>query len=394
GSVRQDVPGAVGLAVVGAALVALGVTNSYTDVPDPAPAGSPWFLLPLAVVCGAALLTRRRPLTAVVLAIAALAGDAVLGGSIGTVVAFAHVLNRAHTGTTPRGRTLVESGAFLLVVAGGAAVGIAGAGAGAVVGTVLSGAAVLLIPVWWSRDVLRESALAQAATERAALQAAQVVRDERVAMARDLHDTVAGHLSAIALQSEAALVAARAQGGDTAVLEGIRAASVASLREMGTMIHLMRSGRPADPAVVAPGLAAVGETVHLARAGGLDLRVAVDDDLGEVAPVTGQAVHRVLQEALTNARKHAGAGPVSVALARDGDDVVLDVASPAPPAPRGPAAGEAAPGAAAVVTGHGLLTMRERAEALGGRFRAGPDEGQRWCVHVRVPARPAAGGSA
>ncbi|MET0188694.1 MAG: histidine kinase [Pseudonocardia sediminis] len=379
---------------LGVLVVLLGAAGSYSDAPWRLPSSSLWFLLPLTLACLGALFGQRRPVLAVASAGLALAVDSVFGGSVGVVIAVTDTLYVGYAGLGPRGRRRLETVLVTVVAVGGLTLTLFAGDLRVALMTTLTGAAVLLVPVWWSRDVQRSALFAELEAERARSAAERAVREERAAMARDLHDVVAGHLSAIALQSEAALSLARTgRTGRTSrsdhdgsgeqtleVLASIRSASVESLTEMRTMIHLMRDGTPGasrDPAVTAPGLEAVQASVESARRAGLDVALTSQDvEEGTVAPVTGQAVHRILQEALTNARKHAGPGRVEVVLLRAGRDVQLEVTSPAAGTGSAPAPG----------SGHGLLTMAERAQALGGTLDAGPDATGRWCVRARVPA--------
>ncbi|WP_337062623.1 sensor histidine kinase [Kineococcus sp. G2] len=383
----RDLLVGAGLFALGAALTAAGVTGTWSDAPWPVPPA--WSLLPLAVCCAASALHRAAPLTALAVALVAFTADGLTSGSLGVTLAFVDVLYRACLRTTPARRRAVERAALAVVVGSALVAGVLGWDLRAVVLLAVTGAGLLCLPVWWARDVVRGEELARLAGERAALETERVVREERAAMARDLHDVVAGHVSAIALQSEAALAAARARGEDAAVLAGIRAASVEALEEMRTMIHLMRGGGAPDPVAAAGDLSAC---VELARAGGLDVRWAGAGEAGGAgaAPAVRQALHRVLQEALTNARRHAGPGPVEVALEREGERVVLRVVSalPAGPVPPGRAAG------ADGRRGHGLATMRERTQALGGTFAAGPAGPGRWEVRAELPARPVVGAGA
>ncbi|WP_432521876.1 sensor histidine kinase [Kineococcus sp. SYSU DK006] len=380
---------AAGLFALGVLFAVLGVPDTYTDVPPWLPDGRGWPLLPLAVACAASLSAPRRPLSSAAAASAAFAVDVALGGSVAVLLALGDVLFRSWAAAGAAGRRRLETAATAVVVAGTATAAVLGGSVQGVVGIALWLVAVLGVPLWWARDVARGGELARLAAE-------QRRRAERAAMARDLHDVVAGHVSAIALQSEAALGAARTDPGAAArVLPGIRAASVEALEEMRTMIRLMREEAPgggsagaagagAEGVATAPGLEAVPAAVALARAGGLD--VALVQEPAPAAParvpaLVGQTAHRILTEALTNARKHAAPGAVTVHLGERGGALRLSVDSPLGPPPV-PEAGGAGPGRAA---GHGLQSMRERAEALGGRFEAGP-AGGRWRVEVVLPA--------
>ncbi|WP_432563425.1 sensor histidine kinase [Kineococcus sp. SYSU DK003] len=373
---------AAGFAAAGTVLFCLGAGGGHA-----------WQLLPLLVVSAAHLTVARVPLATAAAAGAAFAADSLLGWDTGaspvTLIAATNVLYWAYTGTTPARRARLEVAALGCVVAGAAVVALSGAGARTVVAGALYLTAVLALPLWWARDVLRGAELARLEAERAR-------RAERAAMARDLHDVVAGHLSAIALQSEAALAAARARGADPGVLPGVRAASVEALTQMRTMITLMRSGEAEDSGeeqiATSPGLAALPAAVDLARAAGLDVRADLDvaalvaalPESARAHPLAGQTVHRVLTEALTNARKHAAPGPVHVLVrvhARtDGSDLDLRVDSPLPL--RTPAARPGGHG------GHGLAGMRERADALGATFSAAARADLHppvWRVQLTVP---------
>ncbi|WP_432512372.1 sensor histidine kinase [Kineococcus sp. SYSU DK001] len=346
-----------------------------------APGGSAWNLLPPVVAAATHLSVTRLPLSSAAVAFAAFTADGLLHPSSGpspvTTAALANVLYWAHTGATAARRATLETGA-VVAVAVAAAVALL-QDPGNALGRALTLAAVLGIPLVWARDVQRSADLARMAADRAR-------RDERAATARDLHDVVAGHLSGIALQSEAALVAARRAGSDTTVLSGIRAASVESLHQMRAMIDLMRAApdevatTPGDPSADSP---APAEAVDLARAAGLDVHAHLDPP-PHLPPPTARTLHRVLTEALTNARKHAAPGPVHVHLTHHDRTVHLRVDSPLRPGTT-PGTTPGAPGSAAPARpGHGLDGIRERVHALHGTATATahPD---RWRLDVTLP---------
>ncbi|GAB3470249.1 histidine kinase [Kineococcus endophyticus] len=378
---RGAVLAAVGFAVVGVALHLLGVTGGR----------GPAVLLPLLVVCTAHLTLARAPVATAVLATAAGAasltvgplgaGDSPADGPGDPVVLFAlgNVLHGAWTAATPARRAWLEAGGAVLVVVG-AGWALTVEGPGTALGVACGLAALLLLPQWWARDVDRG---AQLARERAARER----QAERLATARDLHDVVAGHLSGIALQTEAALVAARAGGADTTVLAGVRTASVEALQQMRVLVDVLRTDDPARPVDgPVPTLAAA---VELARAAGLQVRTDWPADLAagtdprlpagapSPAPVAVVA-HRVLTEALTNARKHAAAGPVTVQASWTADLLLLRVDSPLAPRRTAGPAGE----------GAGLRGVRERVAAVGGTVRAGADAADPalWRLEARLPA--------
>jgi signal transduction histidine kinase len=238
--------------------------------------------------------------------------------------------------------------------------------------------AIPLIPVWWAMNVRRQRETAEAERARAdqlariaELDRRAAVAAERSRMARDLHDVIAGHLSAIAIQSEAALSIV---DGDRetmrTVLKSVRENSVASLTEMRTMIGLLRSDE-ADALTAPTRLSEMDSLLDSARAAGLT--VVADVSPGADLPVGADlSAYRILQEALTNAVKHAPGSRAEVVIARHGDVLVVEVTNELTAALR------------ANANGTGLLNMRERAAIVGGTLTAGPDENG-WRVRAELP---------
>ncbi len=249
--------------------------------------------------------------------------------------------------------------------------------------------------MWWADNVRQKSELAAVERARAddleriaELDRHEAVRAERAAMARDLHDVIASHLSTIAIHSGAALSSPPDAARDRGALEQVRTSAVASLTEMRSMIELLRADSPRDP-LAAPGrLDRLDDLLAAARADGTVVTVEDPDGVATAdRPATvGHALYRIAQEALTNARKHAPGAAIVVRLACEpGADgpVTLEVRNTAPRSGR--AGGPGAP-AHPVSAGTGMLTMRERAEALGGTFDAAPTDDGGWVVRARVPA--------
>ena len=213
-----------------------------------------------------------------------------------------------------------------------------------------------------------------------------MARGERARIARELHDVVAHHISMIAVQAETArlttpgLPAAGAQRfaeiGDTAR---------AGLTEMRRLLGVLRED--ADATVPdrhpQPGLPQLAELIDTARdASGTGTRLIVSGPVAEFDPGVELAAYRIVQEALTNARRHAPGAAVDVEL-RYGDDALrLRIRDNGP----GPAEATAADGEPP--PGHGLLGMRERALAVGGSLRTGAAPGGGFCVEAVLPAKP------
>jgi signal transduction histidine kinase len=195
---------------------------------------------------------------------------------------------------------------------------------------------------------------------------------EREELARELHDTVAHHVSAIAIQAQAgrALAATDPQRALT-VLQVIEEAASRTLADMRSMVGTLRDG--AAELTPRQGVADLHALAH-DTAGGPSIEVSVDQDLGEIGPAADAALYRIAQESITNALRHArSASTVTVRVDAASDLVRLTVRDD---------------GEAAAVTrgeGYGLLGMAERAQLLGGTFTAGPDGRRGWRVEAELP---------
>jgi signal transduction histidine kinase len=252
-----------------------------------------------------------------------------------------------------------------------------------------------------------------------------MARGERARIARELHDVVAHHISMVSVQAETARLTvpgmpdegARrlSEIGDTAragltemrrLLGVLRedAASVSSAPAVlaGAGLAMATSAAPAAAPAPAsasrhpqPGLAQLNELLDEGRdASGSAIRLIVSGPVATLDPGVELAVYRIVQEALTNARRHAPGAAVDVEL-RFGSEVLLvrirdngPGTDPMPASAPG-RAGLAPDGAAALVIGHGLLGMRERAQAAAGELRAGPAEGGGFLVQATLPVQAA-----
>jgi signal transduction histidine kinase len=206
---------------------------------------------------------------------------------------------------------------------------------------------------------------------RAEAQARRVAAEERLRIARDLHDVLGHSLGGIAVQSSTGRLALDAGAPDAArdALVAIESASRESMREVREVLGMLRDSG-------APGLEALDDLVGTSRAAGLTVEVARHGDLAGLPPDTSRTAYRVVQEALTNAAKHAGPGRVRVAVRRTAGLLAVEVVDEGRGAP---AAGSTGP------PGHGLVGMRERVTAAGGTMAAGPDSGIGWRVRVELP---------
>jgi signal transduction histidine kinase len=231
----------------------------------------------------------------------------------------------------------------------------------------------LILAGWASAAVLAGQELAargeRAAAERQRLahEAEQAIANERLRIARELHDSVAHAMSTINVQSG---VAAHLLDSDPAqakgALEAIRAASSDALDELTVILKSMREPDGRVPLAPLPTLADVGELVERANGDGLPVTATVHGDISGVASTVSAAAFRVVQEGLTNARRHAGPGArTNVAIDVGGGGVSVRVSDDG---------GGREPSAArrddASTGGFGLLGMRERVESTGGSLDA------------------------
>jgi signal transduction histidine kinase len=243
-----------------------------------------------------------------------------------------------------------------------------------------------------AREENRTHTAAREVTE--GMLADHLARGERARIARELHDVVAHHISMIAVQAETArlttpgLPATGAQRfaaiGDTAR---------AGLTEMRRLLGVLREDAqvpdvqdpvrpepaPAPPGAgrhPQPGLVQLGDLVDEAReASGSVVRLIISGPVARLDPGVELAAYRIVQEALTNARRHAPGAAVDVELRYTDDALRLRVRDNGPGLPAGNH------------RGHGLLGMRERAAAAGGSLRTGSAGGGGFCVEAELPAR-------
>ncbi|ONM47742.1 sensor histidine kinase [Nocardia donostiensis] len=348
----------------------------------------------LALLCGVTLLRRRRPIWALVAGLVPLGIDIALGATLPMSIVYSDLIYAAVLYSTRRqSRFVVGTGVVLSLAAVGATLVVTGDWR--VTALVLVIASTLVgTSMWWALSVRAHKETAQAERARAhalalvaELDRRAAVADERKMMARDLHDVIAGQLSAIAIQSEAALgVLARSGTGPelAPIIGSIRSSSVDALREMRTMIGLLRRDDGVADLAAPSGLAQLSRLVETTRATGTLVRVNIRADDAEPASAVDQAAYRIVQEALTNSMKHAPGQEISIDVSADQSTVTLSVRNTLP-ADRPPRE----PGNDPRIGHRGLVNMRERATALGGTFHAGAEPGG-WAVHVRLPATPAA----
>ncbi|MBF6423680.1 sensor histidine kinase [Nocardia cyriacigeorgica] len=351
----------------------------------------------LALLCATSMWRRRKPMWALAAGLVPLLIDFALGPTIPIWLVYSDLVYAGVLYGTRRLSRVVIGAAITATVAGSVAALLVTGEWRAIVITVLASSAFLGTSIWWALTVRahKETAQAERAKARALELVAELDRraaiaDERKTMARDLHDVIAGHLSAIAIQSEAALgLLARRDDGDPAlsgVVESIRANSVSALHEMRTMIGLLRRDDGAEDLAAPRGLAQLSLLVDAARSAGSTVRV--HGGAAEIAlpSAVDQAAYRIVQEALTNAMKHAPGQEVDIDIAADATTLTVAIRNPL--SPRGNGQPEPTD-----LPHRGLTNMRERAAVLGGEFTAGAAD-RTWTVRAELPlsAEPVTGG--
>jgi signal transduction histidine kinase len=244
---------------------------------------------------------------------------------------------------------------------------------------------VLLAVVWLIGRVTRVHHARAGEAERRAeareQQAAAAVGAERARLARELHDTVSHSLASIVMQAGGAQDVLDADPARArASLASIEGAARQGLAEMRALLGLLGDGADdAAPRAPAPGLDALDDLIAGARVAGLDVHAEVGGDRRPLPPAVELSAYRVVQEALTNAMRHAGRCRATVRVRFDADTLDVEVVDDG----RGP--GEAN-GAAGV--GRGLVGIRERVAVLGGRLETGPGrDGSGFRVHASLPLR-------
>jgi len=235
----------------------------------------------------------------------------------------------------------------------------------------------VLVAAWligiWVRSRHEEAALARHAQE-VEREAEAAVAAERARIARELHDIVSHNLSVVVLQAAGArAVEERRPGMVGGTLDKIEHSGRAALIVMRRLLGVLREDPGAPDTAPNPGLAGLRDLVALLRPAGLDVNLDVQGDFDDVPEAVTLSVYRIVQEALTNALKHAAPASARVRLLREQSAVDILVEN-------GPGrGGGAAPGA-----GHGLMGMRERVALFGGELDAGPLPDGGFRVHARL----------
>jgi signal transduction histidine kinase len=367
-----------GLAAATAALGVVAVTEAVARAYDRSPTAIA-ALIALAVVAPVALV-RLWPATAAVLSALA----ALFGLMISYPVTIAGVTALAVLyGVAGRQRPLRTTCALLLPFAAYVAVPMSSDRPGGKSFALILLAVAALAAATGATLRLRDERRRHRATEQSAAASLMeyAARGERARIARELHDVVAHHITMIALQAEAARLATPGLPPDGARrLTAIGDTARTALTEMRRLLGVLREDVDAEPTLrPQPGLSqlnALLDEVRDAATGG-GVRLIVSGSVEPLDPGVELTAYRIVQEALTNARRHAPGAAVDVELRYSGDDIIVRVYDNGPgPAPDGG-------------SGHGLAGMRERAAMVGGQVTAGAAPGAGYLVEAVLPAKGA-----
>jgi signal transduction histidine kinase len=373
---------AIAVAVVAVELAIGGASYSWQQHHQVVQ-GPTWTGHRLIALTGLALIWRRRFPTVVLAALLAATLGAGAAGALGSsgwlalIIAFvsADIAGRraAAVGSLVIGYTVSFWPPWLIGTKGHASLGV---GLG-----VASWLLVLLAVAELIR--MRGQRVAAAARSRED-QLQRRASEERVRIARDLHDVLAHNISVINVQANTALhLMDRQPERAREALTSIHDVSRQALAELRTVLGVLRAAGDEAPRAPSPGLAQLGDLVSSVRSTGLDVRLAVRGELPQLPSDVDLAGYRIVQEALTNTSRHSASKTAEIVVTYQPDGVAIQVDDAGPAQQR--------PEADGLGAGNGITGMTERAEALGGTLSAGrrSDGGFRVQAWLPGPAAPA-----
>lgn len=219
-------------------------------------------------------------------------------------------------------------------------------------------------------EARREQAEREARERAEQLQRAAAA--ERLAIARELHDSLGHFLVAINVRASVAVEVPESQD-PVAALSDIKQVSASALRDLRGTLSVLRERGESAPTTPTPQLESLVSIVDRARASGVETTLTLDVDPASIPAAATAATIRIVQESMTNVLRHAQARSAVVAVRADGDALIVEITDD---------------GTASPVTGSagfGVRGMTERATALGGSLHAGPGSGGGWTVRARLP---------
>jgi signal transduction histidine kinase len=332
-------------------------------------------LLLVAVACLVLAVKRRYPVTVLLVSTAAVLAYSALGFVNGAVLLAPSVALFAAAQALPVRRALALAAVVLVAL-------MTATGAANPFGTTGGGfyliPALIAAPLFGGIAVSNRRAYAASVQARAEEEARRRVDEERLRIARELHDIVAHTMATINVQaSVAAHVLAENPAAASDALQAIKQASKEGLRELRAILNVLRQADEADPTQPAPGLAQLDALITGACNAGLPTTLRQSGEPLPLPPAVDLAAYRIVQESLTNVIKHAGPATAEVDLSYSDSALRIEVTDTG----SGPAAWSLAGGA-----GHGIIGMRERASSVGGTLEAGPGPAGGYRVGAVLPA--------
>jgi signal transduction histidine kinase len=371
------------LLAVGLFGVSVGVTATIAGL---SPGGTGWNVaryVAIAEVCLPLPARRRYPLGTMAVLTLGAAFVVALGAEEVNVVAVAFAMYTVAC-VTPRRISLGALGVTVAAIVAGAAIG-----GGPHMAANLVGIPTLTALGWVAGENTRArqayaAGVAEQAVERERQREAtllQTASDERLRIARELHDVVAHAMSVIAVRSGVARVVMDSQPDEARQALGIiESTSRRALQEMRLIVGVLRMGEETDDSAraPAPGLAEMASLLKQTEEAGVPVDVQVEGDERRLPPGVDLSAYRIVQEALTNVVRHAGPTHVAVRMTYQPDQLTIEVTDDGPRGslPR-PVVADGSPG-------HGLVGMRERVGLFGGELQAGRLE-RGFRVWARLP---------
>jgi MYXO-CTERM domain-containing protein len=358
---------AAGLAAFGWVATYGAAENQPTSRP---PDTTAWALLLLAAA--AVAFRRRRPVAVLGVTAAAIAGWLALRYPYGPVFLPLCVAVFTVAAATPRRRFPAVAAWVATLLAGLVAVGVADGRQrlydqvpNQLPSVLLALATLLLGPLWlgWAVRVRRE---------RTAEELRRRSDDERLQVARDLHDVVSHSIAMINFRAGVALhVLDRRPEAAREALEAIRQGSAGALQELRAALGILRA--PGSPRTPTPGLGQLGELVAGVGGAGRAVELVVEGDPADLPPAVDLVAYRVVQESLTNVVRHAGPAAAVVRVVFGPAEVLIQVTD------------DGSGSGTVDGRGNGIAGMRERVTAVGGELDAGPRPEGGFQVRARLP---------
>jgi signal transduction histidine kinase len=334
-----------------------------------------------AVACLALWWRRAHPMAVFVLACAASTFSPLATGA--GVVAIGTAASRL------RGRALTA--VVVLTVAASVAFQLVNPTAGEIVKVGFPAFLITVIAFGWGLHLRARRELVASLRERAQRleadqqrSAEQAREEERRRIAREMHDVLAHRLSLLSVHAGALEFHPDAPPGEIAEAAAvIRTSATAALADLRQVITVLREDSPATDGPPPPGFGQLADLLEESRSAGMTLHAQIDlPGPAELPETAGRTVYRVIQEGLTNARKHAPGAPVEVTVTTDGETVIAEVISRRPAVTTGPLpAAPAGPGA-------GLIGLAERVALAGGRLEHGPNAIGDFMLRATIPSQP------